>query len=222
MVKKNSVLLEKQIYPKDDSIIESEENEEIIEKKKPKSKKQILPKYDTRKAKALAIASGTASLDDDNNDQEELIKQLVDKMAQKKLKEQEIKPKGKRGPKYPLNDKHLESLKNGREKLKQKWQDDKILKKELTEKYAIKLANKKLKNELMIKHKMGLNDDDDNESEEPIKIIQPKKPKKKKTIILEPESDSEEEIIIKKNNKKKVEKPEPIIEKLPTKKIIFF
>ena len=158
----------------------------------------------------------------DNNDQEELIRQLVEQMAEKKLKEKEIKPKGKRGPKYPLNDKHLESLKNGREKLKQKWEDDKILKKELTEKYAVKLANKKIKNELMIKHKMGLNDDDDNESEEPIKIIKPKKPKKNKTIILEPESDSEEEIIIKKNHKKKVEKAEPIIEKLPNKKIIFY
>jgi hypothetical protein len=206
MVKKNSVLLEKQICPKNDDYESDEYEEEIIEKKKPKSKKQILPKNDNN----------------ENNDQEELIKQLVDQMAQKKLKEQEIKPKGKRGPKYPLNDKHLESLKNGREKLKQKWEDDKILKKELTEKYAVKLANKKIKNELIIKHKMGLNDDDDNDSEEPIKIIQPKKPKKKKTIILEPESDSEEEIIIKKNNKKKVEKSEPIIEKLPTKKIIFF
>jgi len=203
MPKKNNVLLEKtQIYPKDDDYESDEYEEEIIDEPKPKPRrKQILPK---------------------NDDQEELIKQLVESMAQKKLKEQEIKPKGKRGPKYPLNDKHLESLKNGREKLKQKWQDDKILKKELTEKYAVKLANKKIKNELMIKHKMGLNDDDDNESEEPIKIIQPKKPKKKKTIILEPESDSEEEIIIKKNNKKKVEKSEPIIEKLPTKKIIFF
>jgi predicted oxidoreductase (fatty acid repression mutant protein) len=88
MVKKNSVLLEKQIYPKDDeSFNESEENEEIIEKIKPKSKKQILPKNDnnddTRKASAFALASGTASYDD----QEKLINQLVDQMAQKKLKE---------------------------------------------------------------------------------------------------------------------------------------
>ena len=74
----------------------------------------------------------------------------------------------------------------------------------------------------MIKHKMGLNDDDDNESEKSIKIIQPNKPKKKKTIILEPESDSEEEIYIKKNYKKTVERAEPIIEKLPTKKLILF
>ena len=78
----------------------------------------------------------------------------------------------------------------------------------------------KIKNEYLIKKKMGLDDDDDDEDEEPIKIIQPKKPKKKKTIILEPESDSEEEIIIKKNQKKKIEKVEPIIEKLPNKKII--
>ena len=146
----------------------------------------------------------------------------MDQIAEKKLKEKEIKPKGKRGPKLPLSEKHIESLKNGREKLKQKWEDDKVLKKELTEKYAVKLANKKIKNEYLIKKKMGLDDDDDDEDEEPIKIIQPKKPKKKKTIILEPESDSEEEIIIKKNQKKKIEKVEPIIEKLPNKKIIFY
>ena len=200
MPRKNSVLLEKQICPESDSYYEEDE-EEIIPK--PKTKKQILPKTD-------------------NNDQEELIRQLVEQMAEKKLKEREIKPKGKRGPKLPLSEKHIESLKNGRERLKQKWEDDKILKKELTEKYAVKLANKKIKKEYMIKKKMGLDDDDDDEDEEPIKIIQPKKPNKKKTIILEPESDSEEEIIIKKNNKKKVEKPEPIIEKLPPKKIIFF
>jgi hypothetical protein len=201
MPRKNSVLLEKQICPENDSYYEEDE-EEIIDKPKPRSRKQICPK-------------------NDNNDQEELIRQLVEQMAEKKLKEKEIKPKGKRGPKLPLSEKHIESLKNGRERLKQKWQEDKILKKELTEKYAVKLANKKIKKEYMIKKKMGLDDDDDDEDEEPIKIIQPKKPKKKKTIILEPESDSEEEIIIKKN-KKKVEKVEPIIEKLPTKKLIFF
>ena len=206
MPKKNNVLLEKkQIYPKDDEYEDEYIEEEIIDEPKPKTRrKQILPK------------------NDDNNDQEELIRQLVDQIAEKKLKEKEIKPKGKRGPKLPLSEKHIESLKNGREKLKQKWEDDKVLKKELTEKYAVKLANKKIKNEYLIKKKMGLDDDDDDEDEEPIKIIQPKKPKKKKTIILEPESDSEEEIIIKKNQKKKIEKVEPIIEKLPNKKIIFY
>ena len=163
MPRKNSVLLEKQICPESDIYYEEDE-EEIIDKPKPRSRKQICPK-------------------NDNNDQEELIRQLVDQMAEKKLKEQEIKPKGKRGPKLPLSEKHNESLKNGREKINQKWEEDKILKKELTEKYAVKLANKKIKNEYMIKQKMGLNDDDDNEDEEPIKIIQPKKPKKKKTII---------------------------------------
>ena len=198
-------LKKKQIYPKDDHYESDEYEEEIIDEPKPKTRrKQILPK------------------NDDNNDQEELIRQLVDQIAEKKLKEKEIKPKGKRGPKLPLSEKHIESLKNGREKLKQKWEDDKVLKKELTEKYAVKLANKKIKNEYLIKKKMGLDDDDDDEDEEPIKIIQPKKPKKKKTIILEPESDSEEEIIIKKNQKKKIEKVEPIIEKLPNKKIIFY
>ena len=204
MPKKNNVLLEKkQIYPKDDEYGDEDIEEEIIHGPKPKTRrKQILPKKD--------------------NQEEELIRQLVDQIAENKLKEKEIKPKGKRGPKLPLSEKHIESLKNGREKLKQKWEDDKVLKKELTEKYAVKLANKKIKNEYLIKKKMGLDDDDDDEDEEPIKIIQPKKPKKKKTIILEPESDSEEEIIIKKNHKKKIEKVEPIIEKLPNKKIIFY
>ena len=66
-------------------------------------------------------------------------------MTEKKLKEKEFKPKEKRGPKLPLSEKHIESLKNGRERLKQKWEDDKISKKGLTEKYAVKLANKKNK-----------------------------------------------------------------------------
>ena len=130
MPKTNNVLLEKkQIYPTDDDY-ESEYEKEIIDEPKPKTRrKQILPK------------------NDDNNDQEELIRQLVDQIAEKKLKEKEIKPKGKRGPKLPLSEKHIESLKNGREKLKQKWEDDKVLKKELTEKYAVKLANKNIKND---------------------------------------------------------------------------
>lgn len=200
MPKKNTILL-----PKDNNYedIEEEIVEDVIPKPIIRSKKQILPK-------------------NDDNEQEKLIKQLLNQLTEKKLKEKEIKIKGKRGPKLPLSEKHIESLKNGRKKLKQKWEDDKVLKKELTEKYAVKLANKKIKNEYLIKQKMGLDDNDDNYEEEPIKIIQPIKPKKKKTIILEPQSDSEEEIIIKKNNKKKVEKQEPNIEKLPTNKIIFF
>ena len=152
MPKKNNVLLEKkQIYPKENDYESDEYEEEIIDEPKPKTRrKQILPK------------------NDDNNDQEELIRQLVDQIAEKKLKEKEIKPKGNRGPKLPLSEKHIESLKNGREKLKQKWEDDKVLKKELTEKYAVKLANKKIKNEYLIKKKMGLDDDDDDEDEKPI------------------------------------------------------
>ena len=89
MPRKNSVLLEKQICPENDSYYEEDE-EEIIEKviPKPRSRKQICPK-------------------NDNNDQEELIRQLVEQMAEKKLKEREIKPKGKRGPKLPLSEKHI-------------------------------------------------------------------------------------------------------------------
>ena len=98
MPKKNNILLEKkQLYPKDDDYEDEDIEEEIVEEIKqqptPKPRKQILK--------------------NDNNEQEELIKQLVDQMAEKKLKEKEIKPKGKRGPKLPLSEKHIESLKNG-------------------------------------------------------------------------------------------------------------
>ena len=67
MPRKNSVLLEKQICPENDSYYEEDE-EEIIDKPKPRSRKQICPK-------------------NDNNDQEDLIRHLVEQMAEKKLKE---------------------------------------------------------------------------------------------------------------------------------------
>ena len=82
--------------------------------------------------------------------------------------------------------------------------------------YAIKRANKLIKQQLTLKQKMHCDDLDD-EPEEPIKIIQPKKPKKKQTIILEPVSDSEEEIIVRKEKPKK-QQPVQNVEK----KIIFF
>ena len=64
MSRKNSVLLEKQICPENDSYYEEDE-EEIIQKPKPRSRKQICPK-------------------NYNNDQEELVRQLVEQMAEKK------------------------------------------------------------------------------------------------------------------------------------------
>ena len=47
----------------------------------------------------------------------------------------------------------------------------KFWRKNLLKKYAVKLANKKIKNEYFIKKKMGLDDDNDDEDQEPIKII---------------------------------------------------
>jgi len=128
-------------------------------------------------------------------------------------------PRRKRGAlKGQLSDKLKESLANGRQKLQEKWQQDRIKNKELSDMYAIKRANKLIKQQLTLKQKMYCDDLDD-EPEEPIKIIQPKKPKKKQTIILEPVSDSEEEIIYKKESKPK---KQPVVNNNVEKKIIFF
>jgi hypothetical protein len=112
-----------------------------------------------------------------------------------------------------LSDKTKDALKKGREKLANKWINDRERNEELKEKYAIKKANKIIKQKLKIKKDMGA-EDLDSEDEEPIKIVQPKKPKKQQVIVLPTESDSEDEIIIKKDKKiKKVVEPiktEPI------------
>ena len=116
----------------------------------------------------------------------------------------------KRGAKKgQLTDKQKETLAKGRNKLASNWEESKKRKEELTEKYAIKKANKLIKEKLAIKKQMGVAEDD-TEEEEPVKIIQPKKPKKKQVIVLEEKSDSEEEIVYKKPTKKKEEvKPAP-------------
>jgi hypothetical protein len=112
-----------------------------------------------------------------------------------------------------LSDKTKDALKKGRDKLAEKWIQDRERNEELKSKYAIKKANKIIKEKLKIKKEMGV-EDLDSEDEEPIKIIQPKKAKKQQVIVLPTESDSEDEIIIKKDKKiKKVVEPiktEPI------------
>ena len=106
-----------------------------------------------------------------------------------------------------LSDKTKDALKKGREKLANKWINDRERNEELKEKYAIKKANKIIKQKLKIKKDMGA-EDLDSEDEEPIKIVQPKKPKKQQVIVLPTELDSEDEIIIKKDKKiKKVVEP---------------
>ena len=57
------------------------------------------------------------------------------------------KPRAKR----VVNEKTLEALKKGREKLAEKWKNDKIVNEELKEKYVIKKANKVIKNKLKVK-----------------------------------------------------------------------
>ena len=72
-----------------------------------------------------------------------------------------------------LSDKTKDALKKGREKLANKWINDRERNEELKEKYAIKKANKIIKQKLKIKKDMGA-EDLDSEDEEPIKIVQPK------------------------------------------------
>jgi hypothetical protein len=137
-----------------------------------------------------------------------------------KTDEELLKPaRRKRGAmKGQLSDKLKQSLANGRIKLQEKWKQNKIKNKELSEMYCIKRANKIIQQQLKLKQKMHCDDLDD-EPEELIKVIQPKKPKKKQTIVLPAESDSEEEIIYKKESKPK--KQQPVINNVE-KRIIFF
>jgi hypothetical protein len=112
-----------------------------------------------------------------------------------------IAPKGKR----QVSQKTLDALARGREKLKEKWTNDKVKNDELKEIYAIKKVNKVIKQKLKIKENIGVEDLDD-EPEQPIKLIQPIKKKKQQVIRLPEISDDEEEIVIKKEPKKKVSK----------------
>jgi hypothetical protein len=150
----------------------------------------------------------------------------VDELVEEEEKKQfpktdeELKPgRRKRGAmKGQLSEKLKQSLAQGREKLKEKWEQDKIRNKELSDMYAIKRSNKIIQQQLKLKQKMHCEDLDD-EPEEVIKVIQPKKAPKKKTIILEAISDSEEEIIVKKEKPKKAQ---PVVNNNVEKKIIFF
>jgi hypothetical protein len=135
-----------------------------------------------------------------------------------------IAPKKRGATKGQLSEKTKDALAKGREKLNKKWEEDRNEKAQLIEKYAIKKANKKIKEKLGIKKQMGISEED-TEEEEPIKVIQPIKPKKKQTIILPEQSDSEEEIVykkaptVKKDVKPVIKEPEPIKESL---RIVFF
>lgn len=117
----------------------------------------------------------------------------------------------------------LDALKKGREALNKKWQEDKIKNQELEEKYAIKKANKIIKQKMNIKKKYNV-DENDTEEEEPIIIKQEKKPKKKQIIMMPPESDSEEEIIYKQARKPKqpAPTPPPVAPAYPAGRVFFF
>jgi hypothetical protein len=124
-----------------------------------------------------------------------------------------------------VSEKTLEALKKGREALNKKWQEDKLKNKELEEKYAIKKANKIIKQKMNIKKKYDV-DENDTEEEEPIVIKQEKKPKKKQIIMMPPESDSEEEIVYKKPLKPRQQQtPQPKPQQpapAPAGRIFFF
>ena len=134
----------------------------------------------------------------------------------------DIEPKKPRA-KRVISEKTKEALKLGREKLAEKWKNDKVKNEELKEKYVVKKANKLIKQKLKIKEQIGAEELDD-EEEEPIKLIQQKKPRKKQIIVLPPESDSEEEIVLKKESKKKIkELPDPSFDNNNAKpKILFY
>ena len=121
-----------------------------------------------------------------------------------------------------LTDKTKEALKKGREKLAEKWVNDRVRNDKLKDKYAIKKANKLIKQKMKLKKQMGA-EDLDSDDEEPIKLIQPKKQKKQQVIVLPIESDSEDEIIIKKEKKSNKKVIEPItIESIKNKPNIVF
>ena len=137
---------------------------------------------------------------------------VADETVNKQTPASPIVATKKRGAKKgQLTEKQKETLAKGRNKLASNWEETKKRKEELTEKYAIKKANKLIKEKLAIKKQMGVAEDD-TEEEEPVKIIQPKKPKKKQTIVLPVESDSEEEIVYKKpiSRLKKEEIKQPV------------
>ena len=104
---------------------------------------------------------------------DESIIELKHELQQEQPVEKIKKPRAKR----VVNEKTLEALKKGREKLAEKWKNDKIVNEELKEKYVIKKANKVIKNKLKIKEQVGAIELD-SEDEEPIKIVQQKNRKK--------------------------------------------
>lgn len=151
------------------------------------------------------------------SDDEGIVEQKINNDVAKDLEPK--KPRAKR----VISEKTKEALKLGREKLAEKWKNDKVKNEELKEKYVVKKANKIIKQKLKIKENIG-DVELDSEEEEPIKLIQQKKPRKKQIIVLPPESDSEEEIVLKKESKKKIkELPDPSFDNNNAKpKILFY
>ncbi len=72
------------------------------------------------------------------SDDESIIELKHEPQQQNPPVEKIKKPRAKR----VVNEKTLEALKKGREKLAEKWKNDKIVNEELKEKYVIKKANK--------------------------------------------------------------------------------
>lgn len=151
------------------------------------------------------------------SDDEGIVEPKINNVIAKDLEPK--KPRAKR----VISEKTKEALKLGREKLAEKWKNDKVKNEELKEKYVVKKANKIIKQKLKIKENIG-DVELDSEEEEPIKLIQQKKPRKKQIIVLPPESDSEEEIVLKKESKKKIkELPDPSFDNNNAKpKILFY
>lgn len=151
------------------------------------------------------------------SDDEGIVEQKINNDVAKDLEPK--KPRAKR----VISEKTKEALKLGREKLAEKWKNDKVKNEELKEKYVVKKANKIIKQKLKIKENIG-DVELDSDEEEPIKLIQQKKPRKKQIIVLPPESDSEEEIVLKKESKKKIkELPDPSFDNNNAKpKILFY
>ena len=138
----------------------------------------------------------------------------------------------KRGAKKgQLSEKTKESLAKGREKLNQKWEEDRKRKEELTIKYAQKKAEKLEKEKKQIKKQMGLKEESEEEQEQEIYVAKKKtiQPKKKKIVIVEEseESEKEEQVVVKKKTipEKAPAQKEPIKEQ-PTHnnnlRLVFF
>ena len=171
-----------------------------------KSKKQleaqmIQPQVEEQEAKMIQVQEPDAQQYPDNNSLSNIPEAQQYQEVEKDDDSIIEAPKSKR----KVSQKTLDALKKGREKLSEKWKNDKIKNDELKEVYAIKKVNKIIKQKLKIKENIGVDQEEDDEPEHPIKLVQPIKKKKQQIITLPLISDDEEEIIIKKPSKLKKE-----------------